>query len=248
MRIAILGYGKMGKEIEKIAMSQGHTIVLKVNIDNLEDLTIDNLKKADVAIEFSTPDTVVSNIKKCFEAGTPVVVGTTAWYEHFEEVEKECTKKNGAIFYATNFSIGVNLFFHINHQLAEMMNSYNEYEVFMDEIHHTQKLDAPSGTAITTAENIMRALKRKNAWKNEIVSEENQFEGNKTANNELMIHSIRKENVPGTHTVYYASEVDTIEIKHTAHNRSGFAVGAVKAATWLAGKKGVYTMKDLLGF
>lgn len=248
MKIALLGYGKMGMEIEKIALALGHEIGLKVNHLNLQDLTIENLKKVDVAIEFSTPNTVVENINLCFEAGIPIVVGTTAWQNKLEEVRNNCELKNGALFFSSNFSIGVNLFFELNKLAGEMMNAYSDYNVFMDEVHHTQKMDAPSGTAITTAEKILSTLSRKNKWSNKIVLEENQFEHTNLKENELMIHSIRKESVPGTHVVYFDSDVDVLEIKHIAKNRKGFAIGAVKAAEWMIGRKGIFGMKDLLGF
>ena len=248
MKIALLGYGKMGMEIEKIALSFGHEIVLKVNHNNLQDLNLENLKKADVAIEFSTPATVIENINFCFEAGVPIVVGTTAWHDKLEFVKKQCEEKKGGIFFTTNFSIGVNLFFELNKIAGGLMNGYADYTLFMAEVHHTQKLDAPSGTAITTAERLMETYTRMKSWNNKIVAEENTFKNNKSTENEFTIHSIRKDDVPGTHIVYFDSEVDTIEIKHTAKSRKGFAIGAVKAAEYMMGRKGVFGMKDLLGF
>jgi len=238
MKIALLGYGKMGKEIEKIAVSRGHEIVLKVNVDNAQDLTIDNLKKADAAIEFSTPETAYSNIQKCFEANVPVVVGTTGWLHKIEEVKNSATSEGKGFFYASNFSIGVNVFFEINKKLAQLMSPYKEYSIEMEEIHHTQKLDAPSGTAITLAEGIMENNTRKSKWVNET----------STVDSELAIFSKRIENIPGTHTVVYNSSIDEIYIRHTAHNRQGFALGAVVAAEFMKGKSGYYGMNDLLKF
>ncbi len=238
MKIALLGYGKMGKEIEKIAISRGHEIVLKINVDNARELTIDNLKKADAAIEFSTPETAYSNIQKCFEANVPVVVGTTGWLHKMEEVKNSATRDGKGFFYASNFSIGVNVFFEINKKLAQLMAPYKEYSIEMEEIHHTQKLDAPSGTAITLAEGIIDNNSRKNKWVNDKTS----------ADNELEIISKRIENIPGTHTVVYNSPIDEIYIRHKAHNRQGFALGAVVAAEFMKGKSGYYGMNDLLKF
>jgi 4-hydroxy-tetrahydrodipicolinate reductase len=248
MKIALLGYGKMGKEIETLAIAKGHEVVLKINEQNLGDLTLDNLRKADVAIEFSTPHTVVSNIRTCFEAGLPVVVGTTAWYGHFDMLKKECEEKGQSLFYATNFSIGVNLFFHFSKQLAKMMKHYAAYEVSVDEVHHTHKLDAPSGTAITTAEGILSEYPAKSSWVNQIVTTEQPVTDTTASSAELLIRSYRTDEVPGTHAVYYESEVDTIELRHTAHSRKGFAAGALAAAEWLPGKKGIFTMNDMLSF
>lgn len=247
MNIALIGYGKMGKEIEKIAIEKGHQIVLKITRENTDELTVENLKNADVAIEFSTPHTVVDNIKLCALAGTPVVVGTTAWYNQFEEVSKLIAEHNAALFYATNFSIGVNLFFKINEMAASLMKDF-DFEVSMDEIHHTHKLDAPSGTAITTAERIMANYPAKNTWANKIVTDTTVDRDTKKNAPELMIRSVRKDEVPGTHTVYYDSDVDTIEISHIAHSRKGFAKGAVSAAEWIIAKKGIFNMNDLLAF
>jgi 4-hydroxy-tetrahydrodipicolinate reductase len=247
MKIAIIGYGKMGKEIEKIALAKGYEIVLKITVDNLEDFNHENISKADVAIEFSTPHSVLDNVRKCADAGVPVVVGTTAWYEHFDEVSNYIKEKNAALFYATNFSIGVNLFFKINEMIAGIMKDFN-YALSIDEIHHTQKLDAPSGTAITTAEHIIKNHPQKKNWVNKIVTESHAEINLNDVSSDILIRSIRKDAVPGTHTVYYDSEVDTIEITHTAHNRIGFAAGAVNAAEWINGKKGIYNMNDLLSF
>jgi 4-hydroxy-tetrahydrodipicolinate reductase len=247
MKIALIGYGKMGREIEKMAMDRGHEIVLKISADNLSDLTKENLSKADVAIEFSTPHTVVDNIKRCAEINLPIVVGTTAWYNEFEQVKTIIAEKDSALFYSTNFSIGVNLFFKINELAAELMKDF-DFALSINEIHHTHKLDAPSGTAITTAEKIMQHYSAKTIWENKIVTDENQGRDTKKNTQELLIRSIRKDEVPGTHTVYYDSDVDTIEISHIAHNRKGFAKGAVSAAEWIIGKKGIYNMDDLLSF
>lgn len=247
MNIALIGYGKMGHEIEKIAIEKGHQIVLKINAENLQDLTVDNLKKADVAIEFSTPHTVVQNITLCAVAGVPIIVGTTAWYSEFEKVRAIVEDYNATLFYATNFSIGVNLFFKINEMAAELMKDF-DFILSMDEIHHTHKLDAPSGTAITTAEKIMANYPAKSTWENKIVTDKENNRNTKKEASELLIRSIRKDEVPGTHTVFYDSDVDTIEISHIAHSRKGFAKGAVSAAEWIIGKKGIFTMDDLLSF
>ncbi len=247
MKIALIGYGKMGKEIESIALSKGHEIVLKIDKDTHAGFNKENLQKADVAIEFSTPHSVLDNIYTCFEANIPVVVGTTGWYEKFEEVKLKCKEKNQSLFYATNYSIGVNLFFHLNKKLAAMMKKYS-YEISMDEIHHTQKLDAPSGTAITLAEGIIQENPSKSNWINKIVTEKDSAIDTNLQSNELIIRSYREDQVPGTHTVYYNSAVDRISISHVAHNRKGFAAGALSAAEWLIGKKGIYTMNDMLSF
>jgi 4-hydroxy-tetrahydrodipicolinate reductase len=225
----------MGREIEAIALKKGHEIVLKINRENSAHIHLSDLQKADVAIEFSTPETVVDNIKKCFLAQVPVVVGTTGWYKEFENVASLCREKHGAFFYATNFSLGVNLFFKVNSYLAELMNKYDDYEVSMEEIHHIHKLDKPSGTAITLAQQIIEKIDRKTKWS----IEEN---GSDT----LYIKDVREGEVPGTHIIKYKSQVDDIEIMHKAHNRKGFAQGAVTAAEFLKGKKGVFSMKDLI--
>ena len=245
MKIALLGYGKMGQIIERFAIERGHDIVLKIGIENVEDFTKENLEKADVAIDFSAPDAAVSNIYKCFEAGLPVVVGTTGWYGNLQQIKNDCLKSNNTLLYGSNFSVGVNLFFHLNKVLAKLMNNYPAYEVQVEEIHHTQKLDAPSGTAMTIAEDIIDAVDRKNEWVNEVVGTPvpEAFK-----NEQLLIESHRIENVPGTHTVVYSSEVDDIEIKHTAHNRAGFALGAIIAAEWLENKQGFYSVADVFDF
>lgn len=248
MKIALLGYGKMGKMIEQIALERNHEIVLKITRENLYDLTLANLQQADVAIEFSTPHTVLSNITLCMDAGIPVVVGATGWYEKIQEVKNVCVERNAAVIYASNFSVGVNILFHLNKMLARIMNRFPDYEVQVEEIHHTQKLDAPSGTAITIAEGIMENMPVKEAWVNVVSGQVNDDSPVAITPNQLLIESHRIENVPGTHTVVYDSEVDTIEFKHTAHNRSGFALGAVLAAEWIKDRKGFFTAADLFNF
>lgn len=237
MKIALLGYGKMGKEIEKSALERGHSIVLKVDVDNATTYTLDELKAADVAIEFSTPGTAINNIYKCFEAGVPVVVGTTGWLERLDEVKSKCSEMNQTLFYASNYSIGVNLFFRMNKYLAKMMNAFSNYNVSVEEIHHIHKLDAPSGTAISIADQILDNIDSKKNWVNEP----------EKMKEELSIISKRIGEVPGTHTVTYESKVDTISMTHTAHNRTGFALGAVVAAEWAKDKKGVFGMDDMMG-
>ena len=235
MNIAIIGYGKMGREIEKVALERGHSIVLKIGSKNTSDFTIKNLQNVDVAIEFTTPEFSVKNILTCLDSNTPRVVGTTGWYDRLNEVRKKVAENDGSLLYATNCSIGVNLFFKLNKQLAQMMSKQEAYNVVMEETHHTQKLDAPSGTAITLAEGII-----------ENTSKEEWVEGKTLSNKQLGVVSHRVENVPGTHIVNYTSAIDEIEIKHTAHNRKGFAVGAVVAAEFIANKKGIFTMEDVL--
>ena len=237
MKIALVGYGKMGKEIETIAIEKGHEIVLKISIDNTEDLTTVNLQLADVAIEFSGPESAVENIKKCIDAGVPVISGSTGWLSQWKEVEEYCTSSFGTLIYASNFSIGVNLFFEVNKYLAEMMANYPSYNVELKEVHHTQKLDSPSGTAITLAQQVMEEITRKKQWVNTPSKSEE----------DLVIISDRIDPAPGTHHVKYSSVIDDIEIIHTAHNRTGFATGAITAAEFLVGKKGIYNMKDVLG-
>ncbi len=248
MKIAFLGYGKMGKIIEQIALQRQHQIVLKIDKNNLYEATPENLKQADVAIEFSTPSSVLGNIDRCFEAGVPIVIGTTGWYEQLNEVKEKCLAGNHALLYGSNYSVGVNIFFHVNRILAKVMNNYPYYDVQVEEIHHTQKLDAPSGTAITIAEGILDGLDAKQQWKNVVVSDDAEPAEDTVAANELLIESLRIENVPGTHTVMYDSEIDTIEFKHTAHNRNGFALGAVLAAEWLKDKKGFFPVTDMFTF
>jgi 4-hydroxy-tetrahydrodipicolinate reductase len=236
MKIALIGYGKMGKEIEAIALSRGHEVVLTIDVTNPEDSTIENLQKADVAIEFTRPESAKANYLKCFEAGVPVVSGTTGWLNDEEEVKTAMATNNGTFFYASNFSLGVNLFFELNKKLAKLMNGFNEYQVSMEETHHTQKLDAPSGTAITLAEDLIEELDQKTEWK--LANQRNE--------NELVINPIRRGFVPGIHTITYESLVDTITISHSAKSRQGFALGAVLAAEFAQNNKGWLGMKDLL--
>ena len=247
MNIALSGYGKMGKIIEKIALDRKHQIVLIIDHDNLDDMTTENLQKADVVIEFSTPHAVLDNIQKCIDAGVPVIVGTTGWYDHIDNLKEQIADTDGALLYASNFSVGVNIFFHVNRILARLMNNYPYYEVQVEEIHHLQKLDAPSGTAITIAEGIIDGLDAKKEWKN-VLTDGSTAVDDTVKNEQLLIESLRIDSVPGTHTVLYDSEVDSIEFKHTAHNRNGFALGAVLAAEWLQGKKGFYTATDMFSF
>jgi 4-hydroxy-tetrahydrodipicolinate reductase len=247
MKIALLGYGKMGKIIEQIATDRKHEIVLKIDQHNMNELTAENLQMADVAIEFSTPSTVLANIRQCFEAGVPVVVGTTGWYDHLPELKAQY-EQTGTILYASNFSVGVNIFFHVNRMLAKLMNNYPYYEVQVEEIHHTQKLDSPSGTAITIAEGIIDNLDAKQNWTNVLIADENNTVDDTVKNEQLLIESHRIDSVPGTHTVIYDSEVDTLEFKHTAHNRNGFALGAVLAAEWIKDKKGFHSIQDMFNF
>lgn len=236
MNLALIGYGKMGKEIEKIAVSRGHKINLIIDISNPQDLTVENLQKCDVAIEFTIPDSAVDNYKKCFEAGIPVVSGTTGWLGKMEEVHNKCIECNGTFFYASNFSIGVNIFFELNRKLASLIAGYSNYNVEMTEVHHTQKIDAPSGTAISLAEDILKIIPGKTAWVNDKIP----------AENELNIKSERTGEVPGIHTIRYESDVDFIEITHSSKNRRGLAFGVVLAAEYCLRRNGILTMKDLL--
>lgn len=236
MKIALIGYGKMGHMIEEIARQRGHQVVLKINIDNVEDLNKENLSKADVAIEFTGPDSAFDNVKQCLEFGIPVVTGSTGWNQKLVEAKAICTEKNGAFLHASNFSIGVNIFFQVNKLLAKLMASQPDYDVSLKEIHHTEKKDAPSGTAVTLAEQVLQHIDRKTTWVNNVASSKEQ----------LSIISERVDPAPGTHYIKYTSEVDDIEIIHTAHSRKGFALGAVIAAEFIAGKKGVFTMDDVL--
>ncbi|MCG1035566.1 4-hydroxy-tetrahydrodipicolinate reductase [Polaribacter sargassicola] len=230
MKIALLGYGRMGKEIEKIALSRGHEIVIKKDVDTEIDINL-----ADVAIDFSVPTSAYDNITNCINNNVPVISGTTGWLDKYEDAVALCKEKDGAFIYASNFSLGVNIFFELNKQLAKMMSSLEDYNISMEEIHHTKKLDAPSGTAITLAEGIIENT-TKNDWEL----------GDKASEENIPIVAKRIPEVPGTHTVWYDSEVDSIEIKHTAHSRKGFALGAVVAAEWILDKKGVFSMKDVL--
>lgn len=230
MKVALLGYGRMGQAIEKIALERGHEIVIRKDMEPLEV----DLGLADVAIDFSHPNAAFDNVVSCLKAGVPIVSGTTGWLDRFEEAKALCIKEQGAFLYASNFSIGVNLFFNLNAYLARLMRSLKDYDVELEEIHHVHKLDAPSGTAISLAEGILEKSE-KEGWSLEKGSEE-----------ELFIRVKREGEVPGTHKVRYSSEVDSIEIKHTAHSRTGFALGAVVASEWLLGKKGVFSMSDVL--
>lgn len=233
MNILLVGYGKMGKTIETIALGRGHHIAGRIDVDNQNDF---DRVKADVAIEFSHPDAAFSNVKKCIERNIPVVCGTTGWLSKKTEIEQLTTQKNGAFFYASNYSLGVNLFFKLNEMLSKMMASFPSYDVSMEEIHHTEKKDAPSGTAITLAEGVMKHISAKKQWVNDDTKQEQ----------ELYIKSVREGKVPGTHTVRYSSAMDEIEIKHTAHTREAFALGAVLVAEWIKDKKGILTMDDFL--
>tara|TARA_R110002012_G_scaffold110049_1_gene254356 strand:+ start:154 stop:855 length:702 start_codon:yes stop_codon:yes gene_type:complete len=230
MNIALLGYGRMGKTIEALALKRGHSIVIKTS-----DITTVDITKADVAIDFSIPEAAFKNITTCFNQKIPVISGTTGWLKDFDKAVDLCKTEKGAFIYASNFSLGVNLFFELNSKLAQMMSKFNDYKVDVEEIHHTQKLDAPSGTAITLAEDIISQSTKLKHWSLE--------ERNSEA---LKIEAKRIENVPGTHIVTYKSDIDTISIEHEAHNRDGFALGAIIAAEWLIGKQGVFTMKDVL--
>lgn len=236
MKIALIGYGKMGKIIEETALRRSHEIVLKIDLDHLHAFTEDNLRKADVAIEFTGPHSAYENAKKVLGSGVPLVCGSTGWTDKLGEIKKFCSEKNGAFIYASNFSVGVNIFFELNKKLAALISLHKEYEPIIEEIHHSQKKDAPSGTAITLAEQILAYSKTKKRWVNE-VSENPE---------DLEIISQRIDPTPGTHSVKYSSAVDDIEIIHTAHNRKGFALGAVLAAEFLKDKKGIFTMKDVL--
>ena len=240
MNIALIGYGKMGKSIEMMALKQGHQIVARIDS---ADFTSANLQNADVAIEFSQPNVAVENIKKCFEAQIPVVVGTTGWYDQYDEICKLAEETNQTLFTATNFSIGVNVVFNINQKLAEIMNQFTEYDVHMTEIHHLEKKDHPSGTASTLAEDIVNAIDRKIGY----VGRTNKPYTQKTEL-DLHINCKREKNVPGYHQVTYTSDIDEISIQHNAKNREGFTKGSLIAAEWIIGKKGVFTMKDLLKF
>jgi len=233
MKIALFGYGKMGKEIEQIALQRGHEIVLKINEGEQYDISI-----ADIAIDFSVPNAALSNIVSCFKNNVPVISGTTGWLDDFDKAIDVCKENNGSFIYASNFSIGVNIFFELNKQLAKMMNSQKEYSINLEEIHHTKKLDTPSGTAITLAEGIIN-----NTSKRDWQLKERQTQINAET---ILIGAKRVPDVPGTHIISYESQIDSIEIKHTAHNRKGFALGAIIAAEWLNHKIGIYTMKDVL--
>ncbi len=237
MNISLIGYGKMGKEIEKAAVERGHSVHLTIDIDNIDDLKSDKFKSSDMAIEFTNPSSVLNNLSACFDAGVPVVTGTTGWHDDINKVIEECYSKNQALLYASNFSIGVNIFFAVNKYLAEVMNSFDQYDVRIKETHHTQKLDAPSGTAINIADILINALNKKKKW----------ISGKSGSESEIPVEAIREGDVKGVHEVIYDSEIDYIQLKHSAKTRKGFAQGAVLAAEFLQGKTGVYSMDDLLG-
>ena len=238
MKIALIGYGKMGKTIEQIALQRGHQIVSIIDINNTADFDSEAFRSADVAIEFTTPATALGNYMRCFEANVPVVSGTTGWLSHLDEVKAKCEQEGKTFFYASNFSVGVNIFFALNRYLAKIMNGFPAYDVRMTEVHHIHKLDAPSGTAITLAEGILDNVERKERWTLETAEQPT----------DLPIHAIREGEVPGIHEIIYESEADTISIKHEAKSRAGFALGAVIAAEFTAGKKGFLGMNDLFHF
>ncbi len=239
MKIALVGYGKMGKEIEKIARDRGHEIVAIIDVNNVQDFDSPGFLSADVAIEFTRPETAVGNFLKCFERNVPVVAGTTGWLQRMDEIKAACANDGKTFFYASNYSIGVNVFFAVNKYLARIMNQFPSYDVRMEEIHHIHKLDSPSGTGITLAEGILANIDRKSRWEE---SEQ------PVPADVLAIHSMREGEVPGIHTVIYESEADVISIKHDAKNRKGFALGAVMAAEFTKGKKGFLTMNDIFNF
>lgn len=238
MRIAIIGYGKMGRTIEKLATERGHKIVLRISKQNLDEFNVVNLRNQtiDVAIEFTNPHAAFENITTCFEAGIKVVSGSTAWLDQWDNALEIMEKFDGSFIYASNFSVGVNIFFALNAHLAKLMNPLDEYDVSMTEIHHTAKVDAPSGTAVTLAQGIIENMDRKSNWVKEV----------DPSSNEILIDSIRQDPAPGTHQIKYSSTIDEIQIKHTAKNRHGFALGAILAAEYLQDKKGLHTMKDVL--
>ena len=237
MKISLIGYGKMGKAIEEIAISKGHEIVLKIDVSNIADFTKENLTKADVAIEFTTPHTAFDNVMKCLEYNVPIVCGTTGWLSRWNEAKEFCDKQNGTLLYASNYSIGVNLFFELNTFLAKLMSNHPDYNASLEETHHTQKKDSPSGTAITLADQVLEYIKSKKQWVNHTSNHKEDLE----------IISERIDPAPGIHKIKYNSAIDDIEIIHTAHNRKGFAGGAVLAAEFVSNKKGIFTMKDVLG-
>lgn len=245
MDIVLLGYGKMGQLIERFALQRGHRIHLIVDERNRADIGAADISGADIAIDFSRPEAAVANIDLCFNARIPVVVGTTGWYEHLGEIKNRCLAGGHSLLYGSNFSIGVNVFFYINRLLAAAMNPYKQYDVQVEEIHHTQKLDAPGGTAITIAEGIIDQHDSKTEWVNNLVGEGEEIIPKP---HQLLIESHRIDDVPGTHTVLYSSEVDQIEFKHTAHSRAGFALGAVVAAEWLIGRTGFFQVTEMFNF
>lgn len=238
MNIALIGYGKMGKEIEKIALKRKHSIQVIIDQDNIDEFNTEKFRTCDVAIEFTNPESAISNFHKCFDAKVPVVSGTTGWLKKWDDIINYCNTKESGFFYASNFSIGVNILFYLNEQLAKIMNQYPDYNIDIEETHHTQKLDAPSGTAISLANDLINNIDRKTEWK---LDETN-------VDNQLKIKANRIENIPGEHTIKYESDVDIIRLNHAAKSRVGFALGAVMAAEFMNGKSGVYSMKDLLKF
>lgn len=236
MKIALIGYGKMGQEIEKIALDRGHEIVARIDINTKDTFESDSFKSAEVAIEFTRPDSAYNNYINCFKSNVPVVSGTTGWLDKIDEIKSKCTNEGQTFFYASNFSVGVNIFFALNKKLAQLMNNSDDYDVTMEEVHHTQKLDAPSGTAVTLAEGLIENYNGKNSWKLD----------KSEATNELKIDAIRRGEVPGIHTIKYESDVDEIIIHHSAKSRKGFALGAVLAAEFTQKKKGFIGMNDML--
>jgi len=238
MNITLIGYGKMGKEVENAALERGHNISLIIDINNLNDLDSEAFKSSDVAIEFTSPSSVIGNLYKCFEADVPVVTGSTGWHDQMDKISRDCKAGNHTLFYASNFSIGVNIFFALNEYLADIMNSFPQYDVSVEESHHTQKLDAPSGTAITIANIISDILERKTTWKKA---------GADQNNNDIPIKSIREGDIKGIHEVLYDSDLDYIKLEHFAKSRKGFAQGAVLAAEYSHNRKGILNMRDLLG-
>lgn len=238
MRIAIIGYGKMGHEIEKLALERNHQIILRIDENNINSITKPDFENVDIAIEFSKPESAFSNINLCFDNHIPVVSGTTGWLDNFNKLIERCTNEKQTFFYASNYSIGVNMFFKLNTQLANMMNQHQDYEVSIEETHHMQKIDAPSGTAISLAKEIIENIDRKNKWEKET----------KRSEDSVSIHSFREGSVPGNHKVIYESPFDKIMIEHDAKSRKGFALGAILAAEFILHKKGYYTMNDLLKF
>lgn len=237
MKIALIGYGKMGKAIEEIALQRGHQVVLTIDQPNLHEFTQENLARADVAIEFTGPHSAYENVKRLLDWNVALVCGSTGWTEHLEEMKNKTAERTGSFVYSSNYSIGVNLFFELNKKLASLMAPHHEYEVLLEETHHTQKKDAPSGTAITLAEQVLEGIKRKKRWVNELSDNPEDLE----------IISQRIDPAPGTHSIKYSSAIDTIEITHTAHSRMGFAGGAVLAAEFINNRKGFFSMKEVLG-
>lgn len=238
MKIALIGYGRMGKEIEEAALKRGHSVTAIIDIHNTDDLNPGRFREVDVAVEFSTPDSAFDNIAKCLKIGTPVVSGTTGWLDRYDEAVTLCKKTGTSFIHATNFSVGVNILFKLNADLAGMMEKHRGYLPGIEEIHHIKKLDAPSGTAITLAEGIVKNNGNYSGW----------IPGSKRKDGRIPVHSVREGTVPGTHTIGWISETDTISLKHVAHNRKGLALGAILAAEYISTRKGVFTMKDVLGF